>query len=172
MRFKNKGVLITGATGGIGRETCFHFAEEGATVAVTDLDLDLAKRVAEEIKDKGGTAYAYELNVTNQEQTESVIDISAQDMGSLDIIFCNAGIREIAPAHELSIEEWKNVIDVNVTGVFISAQTLEKVKSSAPVNMNKFLIFFKISNISVCLLMKICIYVLVTIKISISAIQR
>jgi|TARA_B110000467_G_C18244689_1_gene436717 NAD(P)-dependent dehydrogenase (short-subunit alcohol dehydrogenase family) len=134
MRFKNKGVLITGATGGIGRETCFHFAEEGATVAVTDLDLDLAKRVAEEIKDKGGTAYAYELNVTNQEQTESVIDTSAQDMGSLDIIFCNAGIREIAPAHELSIEEWKNVIDVNVTGVFISAQTFAKhcISNSKP----------------------------------------
>ena len=46
MRFENKGVLITGATGGIGRETCFHFAEEGAAVAVTDLDLDLAERVA------------------------------------------------------------------------------------------------------------------------------
>ena len=38
MRFENKGVLITGATGGIGRETCFHFAEEGAAVAVTDLE--------------------------------------------------------------------------------------------------------------------------------------
>jgi NAD(P)-dependent dehydrogenase (short-subunit alcohol dehydrogenase family) len=54
MRFENKGVLITGATGGIGRETCFHFAEEGAAVAVTDLDLDLAESVAAEIRGKGG----------------------------------------------------------------------------------------------------------------------
>ena len=107
MRFENKGVLITGATGGIGRETCFHFAEEGAAVAVTDLDLDLAESVAAEIRGKGGTACAYELDVTNPQQTDTVINRSAEDMGSLDIIFCNAGIREIAPAHELSIEEWK-----------------------------------------------------------------
>ena len=141
MRFKNKGVLITGATGGIGRETCFHFAEEGATIAVTDLDLDLAERVVEEIKDKGGTAYAYELNVTNQEQTESVIEASAQDMGSLDIIFCNAGIREIAPANELSIEEWKNVIDVNVTlGVMGStARCAYSTSKHAVVGMTKSL---------------------------------
>ena len=126
MRFENKGVLITGATGGIGRETCFHFAEEGAAVAVTDLDLDLAERVAAEITGKGGKAHAYELDVTNQQQTDTVINRSAEDMGSLDIIFCNAGIREIAPAQELAIEEWKQVIDVNVTGVFISAQAFAK----------------------------------------------
>ena len=91
MRFENKGVLITGATGGIGRETCFHFAEEGAAVAVTDLDLDLAESVAAEIRGKGGIACAYELDVTNPEQTDTVINRSAEDMGSLDIIFCNAG---------------------------------------------------------------------------------
>ena len=126
MRFENKGVLITGATGGIGRETCFHFAEEGAAVAVTDLDLDLAERVTAEIREKGGKAHAYELDVTNQQQADTVINRSAEDMGSLDIIFCNAGIREIAPAQELAIEEWKQVIDVNVTGVFISAQAFAK----------------------------------------------
>ena len=80
MRFDNKGVLITGATGGIGRETCFHFAEEGATVAVTDLDLGLAKRVAAEIEEKGGTAHAYELDVTNQQQTDTVINRASKDM--------------------------------------------------------------------------------------------
>ena len=56
MRFENKGVIVTGATGGIGRETCFHFAKEGAAVAVTDLDINLAERVASEIKEKGGNA--------------------------------------------------------------------------------------------------------------------
>jgi NAD(P)-dependent dehydrogenase (short-subunit alcohol dehydrogenase family) len=126
MRFENKGVIVTGGSGGIGRETCFHFAKEGAAVAVTDLDIDLAERVAIEIREKGGNAYAYELNVTNQEQTEKVLNTAAEDMGSIDIIFCNAGIREIVPAQELSIEEWKQVIDVNVTGVFISAQAFAR----------------------------------------------
>ncbi len=66
------------------------------------------------------------MNVTNQEQTETVIEASAKAMGSLDIIFCNAGIREIAPAQDLPLDEWKEVIEVNVTGVFISAQAFAR----------------------------------------------
>ncbi len=51
MRFENKGVIVTGGSGGIGRETSFHFAAEGASVSIVDLDLDLAKWVAKEIED-------------------------------------------------------------------------------------------------------------------------
>ena len=126
MRFENKGVLVTGATGGIGRETCLQFAAEGAAVAVTDLDLALAERLANEIEEKGGRAVGYELDVTNQEQTDAVVNQAATDLGSIDIIFCNAGIREIQPAHQLPLDEWKNVIEVNVTGVFVSAQSFAK----------------------------------------------
>ncbi|MBH68120.1 MAG: hypothetical protein CMM58_07195 [Rhodospirillaceae bacterium] len=139
MRFENKGVIITGGAGGIGRETCFHFAAEGAVVAVADLDVSIAERVADEIKQKGGRAFGYELDVTNQSQTETVVETAANDLGSLDVIFCNAGIREIVPAHELPLEEWKKVIDVNVNGVFISAQAfarhcISKSKPGAIVN--------------------------------------
>ena len=139
MRFENKGVIITGGTGGIGRETSFHFAAEGAAVGVADLDLELAERVASEINAKGGNAYGYELDVTNQSQTETIVDAAAKDLGSLDVIFCNAGIREIEPADKLPLDEWKKVIDVNVTGVFISAQTfarhcISKGKPGAIVN--------------------------------------
>ena len=105
MRFENKGVLVTGATGGIGRETCLQFAAEGAAVAVTDLDLALAERLANEIEEKGGRAVGYELDVTNQEQTDAVVNQAAKDLGSIDIIFCNAGIREIQPAHQLPLDE-------------------------------------------------------------------
>ena len=87
MRFEKKGVLVTGATGGIGRETCLQFAAEGAAVAVTDLDLALAERLANEIEEKGGKAVGYELDVTNQEQTDAVVNQAATDLGSIDIIF-------------------------------------------------------------------------------------
>ena len=126
MRFENKGVIVTGGAGGIGRETSFHFAAEGASVAIADLDLTQANRVADEIKAKGGKAYGFELNVTDQTQTEAVIEAAAAAMGSLDVIFCNAGIREIAPAQDLLLDEWKAVIDVNVTGVLISAQAFAR----------------------------------------------
>ena len=126
MRFENKGVVVTGATGGIGRETCLQFAAEGAAVAVTDLDLKLAERLASEIEEKGGKAVGYELDVTDQEQTDTIVEQAANDLGSIDIIFCNAGIREIEPAHQLPLDEWRKVIDVNVTGVFVSAQSFAK----------------------------------------------
>ena len=126
MRFENKGVVVTGATGGIGRETCLQFAGEGAAVAVTDLDLKLAERLASEIEEKGGRAVGYELDVTDQEQTDTIVEQAANDLGSIDIIFCNAGIREIEPAHQLPLDEWRKVIDVNVTGVFVSAQSFAK----------------------------------------------
>ena len=139
MRFENKGVIITGATGGLGRETSFHFAAEGASVAVTDLDIDLATRVADEIKEKGGKAHPFELDVTDAARTAEVVAAAAEAMGTLDIGFCNAGIREIVPAHELPVEEWRKVIEVNVTGVFITAQAvaqhlIAKGKGGAIVN--------------------------------------
>ena len=64
MRFKNKTVFITGAAGGIGRQTGISFAREGARVALSDLDLDMATRVADEINSSGGDAKAYKLDVT------------------------------------------------------------------------------------------------------------
>ena len=126
MRFKNKTVFITGAACGIGRQTGLSFAKEGANVAVSDLDFDMAQRVANEIKSAGGDAEPFKLDVTNQDQTIEAMKNAYDHFGSLDVAFCNAGIREIVSPLELSIEEWRKVIDINVTGVFITAQTFAK----------------------------------------------
>ncbi len=126
MRFENKGVIITGGAGGIGRETGLHFAAEGAFVAVADLDLELAGRVADEIRSNGGKSAPFRLDVTREQETADVVAAAAEQMGSLDVIFCNAGIREIMPAQDLPVDEWRSVIDVNVNGVFISAQAFAR----------------------------------------------
>jgi len=126
MRFKNKTVIITGAAGGIGRQTALSFAKEGANVAVSDLDFDQVKRVSDEIKSAGGITEPFKLDVTDQNETIEVMKNAYHHFGSLDIAFCNAGIREIVSPLELSIEEWRKVIDINVTGVFITAQTFAK----------------------------------------------
>ena len=124
MRFTDKTALITGATGGIGRSTSLLFAAEGAHVAVTDIELEPAERLAAEIRAKGGRASAHLLDVTDDAQTQAVVDAVVAETGRIDIAFCNAGIREIVPAQELPLTEWRKVIDVNVTGVFTTAQAV------------------------------------------------
>ena len=124
MRFTDKTALITGATGGIGRSTSLLFAAEGAHVAVTDIELEPAERLAAEIRATGGRASAHLLDVTDDAQTQAVVDAVVAETGRIDIAFCNAGIREIVPAQELPLTEWRKVINVNVTGVFTTAQAV------------------------------------------------
>ena len=124
MRFTDKTALITGATGGIGRSTSLLFAAEGAHVAVTDIELEPAERLAAEIRATGGRASAHLLDVTDDAQTQAVVAAVVAETGRIDIAFCNAGIREIVPAQELPLTEWRKVIDVNVTGVFTTAQAV------------------------------------------------
>ncbi|MEC8117304.1 MAG: SDR family NAD(P)-dependent oxidoreductase, partial [Pseudomonadota bacterium] len=103
MRFTDKTALITGATGGIGRSTSLLFAAEGAHVAVTDIELEPAERLAAEIRATGGRASAHLLDVTDDAQTQAVVDAVVAETGRIDIAFCNAGIREIVPAQELPL---------------------------------------------------------------------
>lgn len=124
MRFTDKTALITGATGGIGRSTSLLFAAEGAHVAVTDMELEPAERLAADIRAAGGRASAHLLDVTDEAQIQGVVDAVVAETGRIDIAFCNAGIREIVPAQELPLSEWRKVIDVNVTGVFMTAQAV------------------------------------------------
>ena len=126
MRFKDKIVLITGSAGGIGFKTALDFGNEGAIVAVTDIDFEMAKKLSNQIISNGGIAEPLHLDVTNLEQTKNVFEVLNQKYGACDIVFCNAGIREITPMLDLEFEDWKKVIDVNVNGVFLSAQTFAK----------------------------------------------
>ena len=107
MRFTNKTVFITGAAGGIGRQTGLSFAKEGANVAVSDLDFEMAEKVANEIKSAGGIAEPFKLDVTNQNETIETMNNAYKHFGGLEVAFCNAGIREIVSPLELSIEEWR-----------------------------------------------------------------
>ena len=126
MRFQGQGVLVTGAGSGIGREVCFQFAGEGATVAASDIDSAMAARTAEEIKDNGGEAHAFQLDVTDPDAVNRVVDAAAVALGRMDVLVNNAGIREIVPVLELSFEEWSRVMNVNISGVFLCAQAFAR----------------------------------------------
>ncbi len=122
MRFKDQGVLITGAGSGIGRETAFEFAGEGGVVACADVDIEMAKRTTEEITKKGGRAHAFVCDVTKPQSVTACVDAAAKTIGRLDVLLNSAGIREISPVLELSHEQFQKVMDVNVTGTFLMSQ--------------------------------------------------
>lgn len=126
MRFKDRGVLITGGGSGIGRETALHFGKEGAAVAVADLDMKMAERTADEIGKAGGKAVFIGVDVTDQKSVAACVEVSAKRLGRLDVLVNSAGLREIVPVIDLTLEEWNRVMGVNVTGTFLMSQAFAR----------------------------------------------
>ncbi len=122
MRFQDQGIVITGGGSGIGRETANEFAKEGGIVALSDIDGKAAERAAEEINKAGGRAHAFTLDTTDPKAVQATFDAIERRLGRMNVLVNSAGIREIKPIIELSHEEWSRVINVNLTGVFLTSQ--------------------------------------------------
>lgn len=121
MRFDGKRALVTGGARGIGAAIATRLASEGARVAIADLDSAKAQETATAI---GPNAIAIELDVTSPESWQAARDSVQKSFGGLDILVNNAGIAgRSAPTWELSFDEWKQVIDIDLTGVFLGCQT-------------------------------------------------
>ena len=117
--FENKVAFVTGAGSGIGEAAAKAFAHESASVAVSDIDLDAAERVASEITSKGGKAIAYKLDVSDDAAVALVLAQVEKDFGALHIAHNNAGILgDIAPLVDQSNDSWRKVMSVNLDGVF------------------------------------------------------
>jgi NAD(P)-dependent dehydrogenase (short-subunit alcohol dehydrogenase family) len=115
-RLKGQRVFITGAGSGIGRATALRFAAEGALLALADLRG--AKETAAEIKRAGGTATAYDLDVTKAVEVEKVVNKAAKALGGLDIVCNIAGIGHFANSHEETPEWFDRIVSVNLNGTF------------------------------------------------------
>jgi len=105
--------IVTGGGSGIGRATSRRMAEEGAAVAVLDLDGDAAKKVAEEV---GGVGYA--VDVGDPDALRRVVDDAAAQLGGLSLLYNNAGTAAFGRLHEMEPAEWERVLRVNLTGVY------------------------------------------------------
>jgi len=121
-RVENKIAIITGAGTGIGHASAKMLAAEGATVIVTDIDIDSAQSTQTQIVAQGGNADAMQLDVTSPEQWQSVFDHVSKAYGNLDILVNNAGIAPPKALAELSLDEFRKVNDVNLHGTFIGCK--------------------------------------------------
>ena len=121
---KNKIAVITGAGRGIGRATAVLFSKEGAKVLLSDLDKEPLDETVNEIKKSGGIAAAVQGNVTKKEDCEKVMKAAGElGNGSIDILANIAGITRDKIIHEMTLEEWNFILNVNLTGTFLCIQT-------------------------------------------------
>ena len=128
MRLDGKKAFVTGGARGIGKSIATALAEAGADVALVDLDLAEAEKTAAAISaETGKDIFAIKADVTVLADVDQMIEKVLARFGRLDVAFCNAGICKNIPAEEMSYEAWKQVIDINLTGVFLTAQAAGKV---------------------------------------------
>ena len=126
MEFSGKVALVTGAAVGIGRACAIKLAEGGAAVIVVDMSADGAEKVKNEIAERGGVAYAYACDVSDEAAVSAVCSDVKKKLGHVDILVNNAGIwRTWKQFVEISTDEWRKFFDVNLMGtVFFTKELL------------------------------------------------
>ena len=115
-RFDGKTVIVTGGGGGIGGATCRRFAQEGARVAVFDMDLDAAQRVAAGILEAGGVATAFKCDITNRSEVDAAVAATEAGFGPIDVLVNNAGWDVFKPFTKTEPAQWDKLIAINLTG--------------------------------------------------------
>ncbi len=123
-RLENKVAVITGGASGIGKATAERFMEEGARLAIWDINETAGRELVSFCHGKGGDCRFYKVNTADLEAVQATADQTVGDFGGIDILINNAGITRDASLKKMSALQWKQVIDVNLTGVFNCTKAL------------------------------------------------
>ena len=123
MQLTGKVATITGAGSGIGKAAALLLAEQGAKIGVIDRTPEGGQATIDEINQKGGEGILTIADVSQPDQMQSAIDKIAQQFGTIDIVFANAGINGVwAPIEDLAPEEWDTTININLKGTFLTVK--------------------------------------------------
>src|SRR6476659_5749034 len=114
---KDKVVVITGASSGIGEATAVMLAERGAKVVLGARGLERLEGLARRIAGAGGEVAYAQTDVRKRADVTSLINLACERYGKLDVLINNAGIGPISPLDDLRVEDWENMIDINIKGV-------------------------------------------------------
>jgi NADP-dependent 3-hydroxy acid dehydrogenase YdfG len=114
---KNKVIAITGASSGIGEASAKLLAENGANVVLGARRTQKLEQIVEDIRASGGTAEFKAVDVSNREDVKAFIHFAKEKFGRVDVIFNNAGVMPLSPMNALKVEEWDDMINVNIHGV-------------------------------------------------------
>ncbi len=117
MRLEGKVAIVTGAAGGIGYATAKRFLEEGAVVAICDIDAERV-RVAEKELSALGKVRGFAVDILNDEQIENMVKAVVAEFGTIDILINNAGITMDAQMYKMNEDQFDQVLDINVKGTY------------------------------------------------------
>jgi 3-oxoacyl-[acyl-carrier protein] reductase len=127
MRLENKVAMITGAGSGIGKETAYLFAKEGARLVLTGKTAEKLEKVCNEIHENGGKAIFKKGDVSKREDMDDVVNTALNEFGKIDILINNAGVNKDALVTKMTKEQWNGVIEVDLTGAFNCIQAVVDV---------------------------------------------
>ncbi|MHB1346116.1 MAG: 3-oxoacyl-[acyl-carrier-protein] reductase [Candidatus Humimicrobiaceae bacterium] len=142
MKLKGKICIVTGGARGIGREICSYFLEEGAVVCIFDFNKTEALNTLAEFEQKYGKGKSafFNVDVTDVKSVESSMEEIIKKFGRIDVLVNNAGITSDNLILRMDIDEWKKVIDINLTGTFVcskyASKYMFKQKSGRIINMS------------------------------------
>lgn len=139
MRLKNKVAIVTGGSNGIGQGVAELFAHEGAKIVIADIDSEAGKNTVKSFNDKGLDVLFYKTDVSNEADVKNLIDYTVNEYGKLDVLVNNAGINFRKSVHDTSLEEWNNLMGINLTGPFLCSKyaipEMQKQDTSSIINM-------------------------------------
>ncbi|QJD95137.1 SDR family oxidoreductase [Mucilaginibacter robiniae] len=119
MRFTNKVCLVTGGTSGIGQATCFQLGREGAIVIVIGRNDEEGAQTVTQIEQSGAEAQFIKTDIGNADQVKQCVDTVIEKYGRVDVLVNNAAMMTFTPIVDLSIEDWDNLMNVNLRSTFL-----------------------------------------------------
>ncbi|MBN1440166.1 MAG: SDR family oxidoreductase [Anaerolineales bacterium] len=125
--FNGKTAIVTGGASGIGSALCESLAQRGAKVVAADIDAEGARRVAARIEEGGGKASAAEVDVSQEAAVENLVRETAAKNGRLDLMFNNAGATLCGEVRDLTLTDWRRMIDINLWGVIYGTAAAYRV---------------------------------------------
>lgn len=125
-RFEGRTAFVTGGSRGIGKGIATLFAEEGANVAIIDLNEEALSETASELREKGYQVYSKVANVVDPEQVEAAMKEVFEEFGSVDILVNNAGVIRDNLLFKMTDSDWQTVMDVHLKGSFNAARAVQK----------------------------------------------
>ncbi|MGH8041868.1 MAG: 3-hydroxybutyrate dehydrogenase [Rudaea sp.] len=126
MNVKNKIALITGAASGIGKRIAEVLADNGAHIAIADINQNAADAAAADIRKRGVKATAVLMDVTREDQVEAGVDKVVKDLGGVDVLVSNAGIQIVNPIEDFAFADWKKLLAIHLDGAFLTTRACLK----------------------------------------------